>query len=337
MALGETGVEARDAERCRMEIAGAGVRLDSEVVIVVDLQPGLYGRLQRLDRRRPWIPWQPDRRGNRFLFQPLFEQIAKQIGEQDIFEQRDPVRGHQVIGRRDDIRELSGQLLSAKAVGIFGLRKVGKTTLVRAVADTLDPTGSALSVRRSPTQDWPVDVDDPSQIVVTWLDCQGLYPRTIDRLVESLVEQIAARHSADIAPGSGGALERLFETLKRWAMSETISLAIVLDEYDLLFEGPGGEGAITGLEHLFGGLRAFSQETDRLSLAVIGRDRPPSSCRPGSTDLVPVRGCRGVLVGREATRAARSTSTEGSIRLDVPTTSPREPIRAIPLYPLRTS
>lgn len=275
MALGETGVEARDVDRCRAEIIAAGLRLDSEVVIVVDLQPGLFGRLQRLDRRRPWVPWQPGRRGAEFVFPPLLEQIARQIAEKDIFEERDPVRGHQVIGRRDDIRDLSGHLLSGAAVGVFGLRKVGKTTLVRAVVDTLDPAGGALSMRRSPARDWHFDMDDPSQVIAAWVDCQGIYPRTLDRLALSLVEQIAARRSSDVAPRIGldaSPLERLSATLGHWAGSETVPLAIILDEYDLLFEGPGGDGAIPGLEHFFGGLRAFSQETGQLSLTVIGRD-----------------------------------------------------------------
>jgi hypothetical protein len=48
-------------------------------------------------------------------------------------------------------------------------------------------------------------------------------------------------------------------------------LCIVLDEYDLLFEGAGGEAGIP-CSRLLGMLRGLSQETGRLSTILIGRD-----------------------------------------------------------------
>ena len=285
MALGDTEVEARDVDRCSMEIAGAGARLDSEVVIVVDLKAGLFGRLQRLDRRRPWVLWQPSVSKRGVAFPPLFEQIAKQIGENDIFEERDPVRGHQVIGRREDIRKLSNSLLAGKSVGVFGLRKVGKTTLVRAVTDRLDPEGSALSVRRSPGEPWLLDTDDPSQVAAIWVDCQVLYPRTVERLASLLVAQLWARLPDAMTSQKGSEVERLLELLEHWSRGEDLPLTIVLDEYDLLFQGAKGEDAIGGLDVLFGGLRAVSQTTSRLALAVIGRD--PSYFRQPTWNGVP--------------------------------------------------
>ncbi len=288
MALGDTEVEARDIDRCRMEIAAAGVRLDSDVVVVVAPNPGLYGKLQGLDRRRLWVPWQPGRSGNDFTFAPLFKQIAAHIGEKDIFEERDPIRGHQVIGRRNDIRDLSTHLLEGKSVGVFGLRKVGKTTLVRAVTDSLDPVGSALSVRRSPVEPGSYEVDDASQVVAIWLDCQGLYPRTIDRLASLILEQIVLRRTSGVAPASSsaaGPLEQLLGALHHWAGTEPVSLAIVLDEYDLLFETLETKNPIPHLEQLFGAMRAVSQTTRQLSLTVIGRD--PSYFRQPTWNGVP--------------------------------------------------
>ncbi|MEO7596152.1 MAG: hypothetical protein ABI134_33390, partial [Byssovorax sp.] len=75
----------------------------------------------------------------------LLDQIAKYLPDHDLFERRDPVRGHQVIGRKDNIRDLSVRLQQRQSVGIFGLRKVGKTTLVRALTDALDPVSASLS------------------------------------------------------------------------------------------------------------------------------------------------------------------------------------------------
>ncbi|MEZ4314553.1 MAG: hypothetical protein R3F14_41595 [Polyangiaceae bacterium] len=285
MALPAAGVEARDVDRCRAEIAAAGVRLDSEIVTVVDLEPRLFGRLQRLDRRRPWVPWQPGRDGPDFTFPPLLQQIAQQVGENDIFEERDPVRGHQVIGRRDDIREVATRLLAGKSVGVFGLRKVGKTTLMRAVTDRLDAEGSALSVRASPDVLLSLETEDASQVAAVWVDCQGLYPRSVEGLADLLVDQLSARFPGAESSKADTRIGHLLALIDECISRQRLPLAIVLDEYDLLFLGSSGQDAISGLDVLFGGLRAISQTTERLALAVIGRD--PSHFRRPTWNGVP--------------------------------------------------
>jgi len=45
-----------------------------------------------------------------------------------------------------------------------------------------------------------------------------------------------------------------------------------VDEYDLLFEGSGGEPAILGLEELFGLLRGYRSGNRQTALSFIGRD-----------------------------------------------------------------
>lgn len=269
------GVQARDLERGYGELFSSGFRLDLDVLVVVDEEPKLADRLRRLHRWGRWIPWQPDSRGDRFNFPSLSFQLRRNLTEYDVFEQRDPVRGHQVIGRKDAILDLSKRLESGKSVGVFGLRKVGKTTLLRAVTDTLDPVSAALSLdarQERPAQ--PIWEGAPRMFAV-WLDCQRILQRTREGFVGPLEKALRKRlEIAGLAPNEpkSDSLETISELLERSAAPDMPPLGIVLDEYDLLFEGDEGQPAIPGIEQVFGLFRAHAQETGKLSIVVVGRD-----------------------------------------------------------------
>jgi tetratricopeptide (TPR) repeat protein len=163
VATGE--IQGKDLQTAQQELQKDDLDLDPDLLIVVDDRPGLKERLERLPLLwGQWIPW-PVSAGE---FPPLAGQLRRHLPLFDVFEKRDPVRGRQVIGRQEVISDLRKRLQGCEAVGVFGLRKVGKTSVVRAVTDRLDPL-SAISAPRSAQR----ETHHPSARVI-WIDVERL-------------------------------------------------------------------------------------------------------------------------------------------------------------------
>ena len=75
-------------------------------------------------------------------------------------------------------------------------------------------------------------------------------------------------------PGQGPTdpLDIFRNLLEELVLRRSRSLCIVFDEYDLLFEGYGGEASMPGVEQIFGLLRSLAQTTGRIAIVLIGRD-----------------------------------------------------------------
>lgn len=245
--------------------------LDLDLLVIVDGEDGLEERLSHLSQLwGQWVPWSRVDGS----FPSLAEQLTRYLPRYDLFERQDPVRGRQVIGRNEAVTDTSRRLMKGQAVGVFGLRKIGKTTVIRAVTDRLDPISARLSL---PSIDRAALDGEEAKMLVVWLDCQRIYERTVEHVAERLSRMLETRFELEqlgIARHELGesALARL-DALLEGALSRTsLPIGIVFDEYDLLFEGIAGQPAIEGIEQLFGMFRAHAQETGRLALVAIGRD-----------------------------------------------------------------
>jgi hypothetical protein len=140
----------------------------------------------------------------------------------------------------------------------------------------------------------PLPEADPEALVVS-LDVQGVAGRELgvlfERLAERLEERLAlaglkqapeanpkdiflgrAERSEPDPQNEPDPMERLRALLRLALNRTTLPICFVLDEYDLLFEGYGGEAGMPGVERLLGLMRAEAQATGRVSLALIGRD-----------------------------------------------------------------
>ena len=253
-------VKGEDLQTARKELLRKDFDLDPDLLVIVDDGPRLKERLGRLPLQwGQWVPWSAGEDG----FPALAELFREHLPLYDVFEQRDPVRGRQVIGRNEIVSDLRKRVQQGQAVGVFGLRKMGKTTVVRAVTDWLDPLSAHPNDRE----------DGQSSILAVWLDSERLVERTLDALARQLHKELKKRLSADNrAPLPEGDLADLGGLLEAALDRTDLPLCVVLDEYDLLFEGSGGQPGIAGIEKLFRAFRAVAQLTNRLSLVVIGRD-----------------------------------------------------------------
>lgn len=251
-------VRGQDLRTAEQELQKKDLDVDPDLLVIADDQPKLEERLDRVPFRwGQWIPWPLGKRD----VPSLADQLRKHLALYDVFEQRDPVRGRQVIGRDDIVSDLRKRAQGGQAVGIFGLRKVGKTTVVRAVTDGLDPLGASQEGRAS--------------MLVAWLDMERLPGRTLNAVTGTLraeLERRLARETRAVhgpLPGGEGDPSAVLEA----ALDRTdLPICVVLDEYDLLFGGSAGQPSVAGVERLFRAFRASAQQTARLSLIVIGRD-----------------------------------------------------------------
>lgn len=282
--------------------------VDPDLIIIASDWPLLQEKVRHL--AGPWgqrIPWMP----TTVAFTPLADALDAHLPRFDLWSRRDPVRGRALIGRREPIDDIAARLLRGQAVAVLGLRKVGKSSLLQAVAEKIDPIGAQrgmFGLLEKPTPNLEVEA------LVVSLDVQGLIERTLQGLAERLGDELeerlelagvrkrtpagsVARTGQIVVEESLGAtstesdtiiedspdgstkssqpddsFERLEQLLRAALDDQPRSIAIVLDEYDLLFEGYGGEPGIPGVYRLFALLRSLSQVTGRVSLAFIGRD-----------------------------------------------------------------
>ncbi|KYF89779.1 hypothetical protein BE17_45115 [Sorangium cellulosum] len=262
-------IQARDLHRAADEVVRSGLRLDGNLVIVTDdghtYDGGrpLKDRLERIpgrDQRVAWV-WGEDR-----FWPPLSEVLRQQLPTYDVFEERDAVRGHQLMGRDAEVMELRTRVLRGDAVGVFGLRKSGKTSLVRAVTDALDPASGIMD---------PDAEHVASQACVIWIDAQGLDQAEVDDVADEMLAALRRRmrtagdsYEPPAKQGIGGlkaASQAILDARRR--------LCFVIDEYDFLFEREGNLGPVPGISRLLRQVRALSQQQQgAVSLVLIGRD-----------------------------------------------------------------
>ncbi len=261
----EGEIRARDLHEAHAEVVRSGLRLDGNLVIVADEAEGsLASRLDRIGGHGQRIAWVRDPDG---AWPSLPEVLRESLPRFDAFEERDAVRGAQFVGRTSELSALRTRVMRGDAVGLFGLRKMGKTSVVRAVTDWFDP---ASGLREASMNGGP---EGPGVAVV--VDASALIERNVDAVADELREALRRRMRA-----AGEAMPTVERAgLVGWkAVGEELlerdrPLCVVIDEYDLLFEGESGEGPVPGVGKLFRLLRAWAQTRQgRVSLVLVGRD-----------------------------------------------------------------
>lgn len=264
VVLVDMKLQATDLRAAAEEVFSAGRRLDGNLMVVSDrFSAPLQPRLNRIGGHGQRIAWNPDALG---VWPSLTGVLRDALPTFDAYEERDPVRGAQLVGRDAEVSELRTRIDRGDAVGLFGLRKMGKTSVLRAVTDVIDPA--------SGVRDGHVELPAGGDVAVV-LDAGVLVERGVDALAEELLGVLSRRMQAAKEPvperrGSGlaawkSAVESLLDAGRR--------VCVAIDEYDLLFEGEGGEGPVPGLNRLFRLLRAWSQmRQGQASLVLVGRD-----------------------------------------------------------------
>ncbi len=181
------------------------------------------------------------------------------LGRRRLFDFRLPAGEWQFFGREKELEALERDVLTGQSVGVFGLRKVGKTSLVRRLADKLrrDQAGARRVI--------PVEVD---------LQTTSFLRRDLDGVAENIGRALdRALIQAQIqVPGSPShPLERLRAAVEHMEQTLQARLLLILDEYEVLLAGR--IPVLDGIE-LLTWLRGLAQERPRsFSFVLVGRNQ----------------------------------------------------------------
>ena len=191
----------------------------------------------------------------------------------DLFAGAYPVFGKRFFGRDRILAQLRDAIASAKPAGIFGLRKVGKTSLLKECKRRATASGDIVvyvDLLRAPTG----------------ADARWLYWR----IAHLLHEQVAGRAELSIKWRLGGryqdyldmpddfpvalAFDSDLSALARATESAELAapprIAFLLDEIEKILPTKRGDGGFAGFFEFLGYLRGFAQETQRLAIIVAG-------------------------------------------------------------------
>jgi hypothetical protein len=202
--------------------------------------------------------------------QRFVDLLASNLASRDLYSARGYVTGDQFFGRAVELQQVADSVRQREVVGVFGLRKTGKTSLLNELKRSYD------SER---------DAGERLQLFV-YQDLEYLPSLSEDpvvELVQDLAENIRRRlkqeglrtqELADLPTGASPsdfrrALDRLLEKIANQA-----TLVLLLDEIEYLCPpNPGPDTSGIGYQRvrqLFGGLRKLVQERDNFAFVLAG-------------------------------------------------------------------
>jgi len=172
--------------KARQELLAKEFHFDLDLLIVVDDQPNLpTGWTHVFGFGKQWIPWSllDDE------FPPLAAQFRTHLQSFDIFEQRDPVRGRQVIGREKRSSPIlpSGCAVVRRSVFLACARSV-KPPWCEPWTDQLDPASIRLD---SPGVECLNNEHTQSDLLVAWMMPKRILSRDLNALSVACWQNLA--------------------------------------------------------------------------------------------------------------------------------------------------
>jgi hypothetical protein len=218
-------MQAKDVERTEALFREEAIRVDPGFALVLTGDERAQANLAAVlpeTRRYLFVP------GERFRAErdpQLFLRVLLRegLGSRRLFDVRLPAAGRQFFGRERELEGLERDVLRGHCLGVFGLRKVGKTSLLRQAAEKFRAGGKVV----------PVEVD-----------LQGVHFN--QRHLRGIVELIGHRLDAEVRgtrfrpPAcSTGVQQRLVDTVEHVQRVCGARVLLVLDEYEVLLRGRG--------------------------------------------------------------------------------------------------
>ena len=281
--------QAVDIEACEHELGGT-LRLDHGLVLVASADTSARDRLSQAVLRT----------GRVYLFLGMEDlvttqsaavwlkgRLLRELRSSDLFGSGRPVFGWDFVGRKNELAVVRRHLSQGHPVGLFGLRKVGKTSLLLALEGTVGLPASGASVIEA----LPIHLD---------LLAVGFSEQSTDGVLRALLRSTRAavcaagieRNLAAPLPDlcrirhlSGANLKRettdQFEVLLDWAATQSpdAKVLLFLDEYERLLSDvvlPRNDG-LALLDYLRGLVQShhgrFNFVLAGLSDALAGRSR----------------------------------------------------------------
>jgi cold shock CspA family protein len=207
--------------------------------------------------------------------------LDRWLYRRDLFAQNFPVSGRRFFGRDKPLAELRDAIANGTAAGIFGLRKVGKTSLLKEILRRATEGGDIaiyMDLLRV-----PADVTDTRWLY--WKLGSELYQRAIIlglkgvrwRLGGSYSDYFDLPSNFPVATAFDSDLTQLLAAIKRTNISPRPKIVLMLDEIERLIPNAAGKEGFTGFFDFFSYIRGVAQESEDFVPIVTGGER--SNCR----------------------------------------------------------
>lgn len=261
--------------------------VDDQAALIVlgalpdDLQRVLSGRIEQKSQPSPAIIpiTQADIETQEYAIDGIRNILDRWLYRRDLFAGNRPVVGRRFFGRDKPLSELRDCITSSASAGVFGLRKVGKTSLLQE------------SQRRSVEIGDIVIYIDLLRLPSDVSDCKWLYWKIADTLhqdiragftkqstIESFKWRLGGRFedyldipsSFPVSTAFDSDLTRLLGVLRKLPVTPRPKVVILLDEVERLLPTVLGKSDFTGFFDFFSYLRGVSQENENFIIIVTG-------------------------------------------------------------------
>ena len=210
----------------------------------------------------------------------LLQALNLWLGRGDVFDERNPISDSAAFfGRGPLIHQLLNKILNRQNFGLYGLRKMGKTSLIFQLREGL-----------------------PSNIRLVYIDLQGIASGTCAELCSVIADEL--RNQMNAEPPSFSTSRRTPLSVRQKPLLEALSemdaalsaaltsmgqgrqdarILLVLDEIERMIPHDGHPG-FQGFQEFFRLIRGMYQQRRQVVSAVVGAD--PTLCRLGKWEGV---------------------------------------------------
>lgn len=262
---------------------GAGGLVDEQVVLllVASLPEGVERLMfQRLEDRKRTVPAivpitqsQIETAGQAGNL--LREVLDRWLYRRDLFAQNFPVSGRRFFGRERSLAEIRDAIANGTAAGIFGLRKVGKTSLLKEIERRANEGGDIaiyIDLLRI-----PADITDTRWLY--WKLGSELVKRTTIRqefrgirwrLGNEYNDYLDIPDSYPVATAFDSDLSRTLDVIRRSPLNPRPKVIVMLDEIERLLPNTAGKDGFKGFFDFFSYIRGVAQESSDFVPIVTG-------------------------------------------------------------------
>lgn len=200
--------------------------------------------------------------------------LDRWLYRRDLFATNSPVEGRRFFGRDKPLAELRDSIAAGVPCGIFGLRKVGKTSLLKEAQ------------RRSMEQGDLVIYLDLSRLPSDVSDCRWIYWKLAGGLREQASRLLEGSFrwrlggefedfldipsSFPVATAFDSDLTRLLKTLRKTPVSPRPRVVFLIDEIERILPSSLGKAGFAGFFEFFSYLRGVAQENREFVVTVTG-------------------------------------------------------------------
>ncbi|MCY4725924.1 translation initiation factor IF-2 N-terminal domain-containing protein [Nocardioides sp. STR2] len=182
----------------------------------------------------------------------------------DLFYETTPVRGERFFGRRKLLQSLKDDIQNQRVTGLYGLRKVGKTSVLTELSEVLESPTTVVVLRD--LESLPSPPEDP-------------IPELLRDLRSDLLDQFRSRRLRTKELGNLASdasmmdFKRALQKILRGNASDGVRVVLMLDEIEYLTPSDRidiQEGDMASVAQFLGILRSLVQENSNFTFVLSG-------------------------------------------------------------------